>query len=552
MTATAFRVLIVGGTGVFGSRLVDAALASTDWEIIVAGRDAARTRSFAECRGARVSAVVLDARRCSPADLARTGAHAVVDAAGPFQGASYHLALAAAKARLHYVDIADARDFVGGFTDAVDAAATEAGVVALTGASTTPALSSAALDDITAGWRRVDDTLTVVLPGNRAPRGLSVVRAILSYAGRPVRVFMGGRWTTAPGWGLTRRVMLPGLGRRWASLCETPDLDVMPARYPDAATSLFLAGLELSVLHLGLAAASLAVRWGLAPTLVPLAPLARAASRALFPFGTDRGGMLVEALGVDAHGRRSRARLTLVAAAGEGPSVPIFPALAALRAIAAGRLHRPGARICVDTLTLPEIEAEFTGRPISTTRAHDDPGPELFPGALGAKFGHLPVAVADLHRPGRISRWFGRASIDGADTPMARLVARAFRFPPAGLNVPVMVTIAAEHGGEIWTRDFAGRSFRSLLRRGRAIGEVEETFGLLSFKLALTADGTGIAMRVVGWRLGPVPLPRWLMIGSDARETQDGEGRFRFDVAIDLPLRLGRVVRYAGWLSRRS
>jgi hypothetical protein len=43
-----------------------------------------------------------------------TGAHALVDAAGPFQGAPYTLALATAEARLDYVDIADARDFVDG------------------------------------------------------------------------------------------------------------------------------------------------------------------------------------------------------------------------------------------------------------------------------------------------------------------------------------------------------------------------------------------------------------------------------------------------------
>jgi saccharopine dehydrogenase-like NADP-dependent oxidoreductase len=38
-----------------------------------------------------------------------------VDAAGPFQGAEPRVARAAIAAGLHYVDLADARDFVAGF-----------------------------------------------------------------------------------------------------------------------------------------------------------------------------------------------------------------------------------------------------------------------------------------------------------------------------------------------------------------------------------------------------------------------------------------------------
>src|SRR5207245_319102 len=52
-------------------------------------------------------------------------------AAGPFQGADYRLTHAAIAARVHYLNLADARDFVAGFTE-LDGAAREAGVVALT------------------------------------------------------------------------------------------------------------------------------------------------------------------------------------------------------------------------------------------------------------------------------------------------------------------------------------------------------------------------------------------------------------------------------------
>jgi saccharopine dehydrogenase-like NADP-dependent oxidoreductase len=87
----------------------------------------------------------------TPAILGRTGAFAAVEAAGPYQGGDYGLARAAIAAGPQDVDLADARDFVAGFGPAVDDAARAAGVVALTGASSTPALSNTALDTLTAG-----------------------------------------------------------------------------------------------------------------------------------------------------------------------------------------------------------------------------------------------------------------------------------------------------------------------------------------------------------------------------------------------------------------
>jgi len=212
-------VLVVGGAGVFGSRLVEGLLRHSPFGVILAGRDPVRLAEASRSSAAltdelsRVSILRMDARSVTPEALRATGAFAVVDAAGPFQGADYRLARTVIAAGLHYIDLADARDFIAGFT-ALDADARAAGVVALTGASTTPALSSAVLDEITAGWRAVDRVEIAISPGNRAPRGLSVVRAILSYAGRPVRVFDGGRWREHPGWGMTVRRPMPGLGKR--------------------------------------------------------------------------------------------------------------------------------------------------------------------------------------------------------------------------------------------------------------------------------------------------------------------------------------------------
>ncbi len=267
---------------------------------------------------------------------------------------------------MHYVDLADARDFVAGFA-ALDAEARAAGVVALSGASSTPALSHAVLDRLTAGWRQIDTVEIAISPGNRnSPRGLSVIRAILSYAGQPVRVFADGAWTERRGWGRPIRRDMPGLGKRWLSLCETPDLDLVPARFAPTQAAIFRAGLELSLMHLGLCAAGLLVQARLLRSLAPFAPPFRWTAERLKGFGSDRGGMLVGATGIDALGHPVRAAWSLVAEAGDGPAVPTLPALAAIRALADGRVSEPGARPCVGVLDLAEIEREFARHRIAT------------------------------------------------------------------------------------------------------------------------------------------------------------------------------------------
>lgn len=74
-----------------------------------------------------------------------------------------------------------------------------------------------------------------------------------------------------------------------------------------------------------------------------------------------------------------------------------------------------------------------------------------------------------------------------------------------------------------------------------------ERFGLVSVELALHRQDGRLIYDVVGWRLGPIPLPRVLAPRTRTHEAVDAQGRFTFDVEIGLPL-LGRVVRYRGWL----
>ncbi len=543
-------VIVFGGAGAFGRRFVHALARTGGYNIIIAGRDEARAASVvSELRaawpGVAAGTATLDRTRVDATALAALKPFVTVDLAGPFQGADHRLPQAAINAGVHYIDIADGRDFVAGFAT-LKAAARAAGVVALTGCSSTPALSNAVLDMLTDGWRSVDTIEIAISPGNRAPRGLSVVEAILSWTGRPVRVFLDGRWQTRPGWGMLTRRPMGDHGSRWLSLCETPDLDIVPARFCVRCSAIFRAGLELPALHLGLWAASLSVRAGLLRSLRPLARPFRAIADLLGRFGSDRGFMVVEARGTAPDGACVRAVWTLMAEAGDGPNIPILPALAAIRALDAG-LFPPGAYPCVGVLPLAQIESEFAPFRIATSVATETSHPKsIFVQALGARFVVLPQAVRDGHTACAWHEMRGRARIDGAATGFGWLVARLFGFPRAGSDVPVHVSMDRTNGDERWTRDFGGKRFVSVLsfndRRG-----LEERFGPFTFSLEVAADDQRLTLEVRGWRLGPLPLPTFLAPTSTAFETVDDAGRFNFDVDIALPL-VGRIVHYRGWL----
>lgn len=359
------RVLLIGASGVFGSRLAERAALERGIALTLAARDRAKLDRLAARLGG-LPVRTLDRETIAAADLA--GFDVVLDAAGPFQASAPTVIEAAIAARVPYIDLADGRDFVAAI-GAHDAAARAAGISVTAGASSIPALSHAVLDALTARWTAIDRIAVGIFPGNRAPRGLAVVQAILSYVGHPVRVWRGGRWSDVPGWGLTQRWAVPGVGRRWASVCDTPEQDLLVARYRPTDSAEFFAGMELSILHLGLAMLALAVRWRWLRSLRPASRPLLAIARLLLPFGSDTGAMDVRVDGRDAAGKAARARWTLRADGNRGPYVPTLAALAMLRCFRDGDAPGPGARACAGMLSLADFAADFAALEISTRTA---------------------------------------------------------------------------------------------------------------------------------------------------------------------------------------
>ncbi len=279
----------------FGGKLAQALARDKRFDVVVAGRSLAKATAFCTEHGGR--ALVVDTGSDQLATIiADQSPFVVVDAAGPFQGyrdAPYRIAEAAIACGAHYLDLSDDAGFTAGIST-LDATAQDAGVVVLSGVSSVPAMSSAAVEDLTDGMVEIHLIESVILPGNRAPRGMSVIRAILAQVGRPMRLWRGNGFAVVRGWSEGRKEQLlidgiaPVQGRR-SSLIGAPDLALFPSHYKARSVE-FRAGLDLWIMHWGLAAVGFLVRLPLLRSAEPLAgPLKWLADR-LEPFGPDRGG----------------------------------------------------------------------------------------------------------------------------------------------------------------------------------------------------------------------------------------------------------------------
>ncbi len=541
------RVLILGGYGVFGGRLARL-LIEGGFDVLVAGRSDAKARAFTTEHGGMP--ITLFRKDATVERLSELGPAVVIDAAGPFQayaeGADpYALPRAALAAGAHYMDLSDDADFAVGIA-ALDAEAKATGRVALSGVSSVPTISGAAAAELIASDPPLTDVALIesaIVPGNQAPRGASLMRAILSQSGRPLRLWRGGRWTTAPGWSDPARIEIEGLDPRRASLIGAPDLTLFPTRF-GARSVLFRAGLEAQALHWGLWFASLFARVGLAKSLTPAATLFARIADLFRRAGTDRGGMLVRVEGRDAAGRPYSRRWSLVAEAGDGPFIPALPAaLLAPKLIADGLPS--GTQAGLDPLTLSEVEAGLSRLRVTTQRK-DVTALRLFETALGESWRAAPPAIRRAHDIWDIERFSGRGRVIRGDSPLARLVCALFRFPPAADDIPVTVEMRRHGDGEIWTRDFGGRRFRShLTPRGAA--QLWERLGPIRCGLRVAATGGELTLRVENWRLFSLPMPRALAPFTNAAE-RETDRRFHFDVDLNAPL-IGLLVRYHGWLA---
>jgi hypothetical protein len=559
MSAT--RILILGGYGTFGGRLAQLLADEARITLIIAGR--ARDKAEAFCAGlraaAQLEALAFDRDGDVERALAAVKPDLVVDASGPFQvyaGDPYRLVRACLALGIDYLDLADGSDFVKGIAQ-LDAAAKARGVCILSAVSSFPVLTAAVVRRLTHGMTRLDRVTGGIAPSPYAGVGRNVIRAIVSYAGKPVRLRRDGHAAFGRGLVETRRYTIAPPGRLplrpvLFSLVDVPDLEALPELWPELRTVWMGVGPVPEILHRVLIGFATAVRLGIVPSLARLAAPMHAVTNVL-RWGEDRGGMFVAVEGADAQGRKVERSWHMIAEGGDGPLIPSMAAEAIIRQRLAGRRPASGARAALRELELSDYEALFARRRIfSGVREAPAAGMPLYRRLLGDAYAALPAPIRDMHDLAGTLSAEGLATVERGQGVLARAVAAVVGFPPAGRDIAVKVDFALRDGREVWRRDFAGRTFSSTQEAGRGRFDqlMCERFGPFAFGIALVCEADRLRLVVRRWSLLGVPLPPALAPFGTAFESAEG-GRFHFHVEIKAPL-TGLIVRYQGWLLPRD
>lgn len=533
------KVLVFGGGGVFGSRL--ARLLTQDGHAItLASRHLGSIEKLAEVLACET--LIID-RTGDLSPLLTKELDVVVDAAGPFQNYRddpYRLASFCVDRGINYLDLSDDATFTEGIAK-LDEAAKRRSCFALSGASSVPAVSSAAVTELSGHMEEIDAIDVAILPGNRAPRGRSLIAAILLQAGRPLRFWRGG-WVETTAWRYPRRYNVGRGGRRVGRLIGAPDLLLFPEKFRAGAVT-FRAGMELGVLNWAVSVFGWLHRRNILSPSKTVVGLAHCASTLLRPLGRDRGAMVVSVIGSE-DGALVRRVWRLIAEGGDGPFVPTIPVRALLRRMDS---IRPGARPCLGELTLHEILEAAADLRVTSEHLSELP---LFKRLLRQKWVDLPDRVQSLHSVLGTGSFEGRARVSRGRNVLAQALAWLFSFPKVTDDIAVRVEIVETDKGETWTRQFGRKRFRSYLSRSLKRGNMVERFGPLSFEIDLQVKEGCLHFPVVRGRALGILLPAALLPRSEAREFEL-DGKFHFDVALGAPLGLGLMVRYQGYLEPR-
>lgn len=533
------KIAVLGGYGVFGARLCELLLRDGH-EVLIVGRHLESARALADRIGGRPLAVDI---RNAPETIFKDKPDAVVDAVGPFHDYGedrYLIPRLCLRHGADYLDLSDNADFTAGIS-ALDALARECGRRLLSGASSVPGISSAVAADLAEGLDEILLIDSAIMPGNRAPRGTSVIASIVSQLGTTSRVWRGGIWREQPCWSDIRCIRLaPALVRR-VQFIEVPDIRLFPAFFK-ARSVMFRAGMELDILNMSMRTVATLRRYWPFEVTIRRASLFRWLANLFLPFGTDRGGMRVAVVGHKST-RVLRREWRLVAEAGDGPYIPAVTARAAIR-----KLDRvpPGARPCLAETSRREIEEAMSDLAVST-ETNETPSPTLFQSALADRWDLLPPEAQALHSVQDMESFSGTAKVTRGHSLIARFAAWFFGFPKEADEVPITITKTRTEKGEIWERNFGGRVFRSYCTTAPAPYRYRERFWLFNYEQELPVENGSMHLPVRrGWFLG-IPLPSIFLPASDSREYAR-DGVFHFDVALGAPLHGGLIVRYRGWV----
>lgn len=367
------KILVLGGYGNFGKRIVENISNIKGISILVAGRNLPKSQAFIDSikrySAAKIEPCVIDLLANNfEARLADLSPDIIVHTGGPFQGQDYRVAEACVHIGAHYVDLADDRRFVCDINKLDDLAKT-AGVLLVSGASSVPGLSSAVIENYQAHFATINSIDIAIAPGNKAERGEATVRGILSNTGHAFSVFKDGQWQDVFGWMDPRRNDFGDIiGKRWLANVDVPDLELFPKLYGVTNKVRFQAGLELPFLHLSMVGMAYLTKISHAINWSSLTRPIISASNLLLSFGSDNGAMQVIIEGIDNNNTPKTIKWTLYAPDGAGPYIPTLSAIIIIRKMLSESTESEGfsygATACIKQFNLESFLPYFNAQGI--------------------------------------------------------------------------------------------------------------------------------------------------------------------------------------------
>ena len=146
----------------------------------------------------------------------------MIHTSGPYQGQDYHVAKACIANNCHYIDLADARDFVSNISQ-LDRQAKDKNLFICSGASSVPCLTSSVIDYYEKEFTQIEELHYSISTAQRTHLGLATLKSILGYAGKPFETLINGQMKTIYG------NMDQGYidqEKRIVGNCDIPDLDI--------------------------------------------------------------------------------------------------------------------------------------------------------------------------------------------------------------------------------------------------------------------------------------------------------------------------------------
>ena len=363
------RVLIIGGYGNFGGYIARALAGDEAIILLIGGRSQQKANAFAATLNAHNTAEghAIDIDTDVGAALSRIAPDIVIHTTGPFQTQDHRVAEACIAQGCHYIDLADAREFVSTI-DRLDETARERDVLIVSGASSVPCLTAAVIDAYLPAFARLEAVDYGISAAQHTNRGLATTSAVLSYVGKPMKMLRDGRMRTVYGWEDTHALRYPGLGIRLFGNCDIPDLTLFPRRYRSLKWMRFAAGHELKLLHIGTRILGALVRKRIIDSLSNHAERLLKLAFLFDRFGSGRSGfhMILRGRGTD--NNWIERRFWMIARSGHGPNIPCMPAILLAQRLARGEVQRRGAMPCLDLIDLDSYLDALKGLDIEVIR----------------------------------------------------------------------------------------------------------------------------------------------------------------------------------------